>query len=419
MRPNRLPGATWAWLAALLLSIPTTPVAAQDGARGTSTTLGPAKGALVIAGGGRLGSDIMNRFVELAGGADARIVVIPTAGEQDEYPDDWAGLRPLREAGARNITVLHTRDPRVADTERFASPLRTATGVWIAGGRQWRLADTYLGTRTLRELLGVLERGGVVGGSSAGASIQPSYMVRGAPEGNHIMMARGHEQGFGLLSNAAVDQHLLARNRQNDLLEVVRAHPELLGIGLDEGTAVVVRADRAEVLGRSLVAFYNAADADGHAYYFLENGDVFDLGARRVLEGERLPPAAADERAVVATVQRLFDAMRAADSAAVRRLFHPQARLLVPGAAEGRPAVSVTSLEEFVLAVANSNRRYDERMRDPEVRVDAHLATLWAPYEFHLAGELSHCGIDAFQLARSAEGWQILQVAYTRRTACR
>ena len=118
-------------------------------------------------------------------------------------------------------------------------------------------------------------------------------------------------------------------------------------------------------------------------------------------------------------MQRLFDAMLAADSAAVRRLFHPQARLLVPGAAEGRPAVSVTSLEEFVLAVANSNRRYDERMRDPEVRVDAHLATLWAPYEFHLAGELSHCGVDAFQLARAAEGWQILQVAYTRRTACR
>jgi cyanophycinase len=358
----------------------------------------------------------MNRFLELAGGADARIVVIPTAGEQDEYPDDWAGLRPLREAGARHITVLHTRDPRVADTERFAAPLRTATGVWIPGGRQWRLADAYLGTRTLRELKGVLERGGVVGGSSAGASIQPSYMVRGAPEGNHIMMARGHEQGFGLLANAAVDQHLLARGRQNDLLEVVRAHPGLLGIGLDEGTAIVVQRDRAAVLGRSLVAFYNAADAGGLTYYFLEDGDVFDLGERRVLEGERLPPAAADERAVVGTVQRLFDAMRAADSAAVRRLFHPQARLLVPGAAEGRPTVAVTSLDEFVRAVAGSNRRYDERMRDPEVRVDANLATLWAPYEFHLGGELSHCGIDAFQLARTAEGWQILQIAYTRRT---
>lgn len=379
-------------------------------------TRGPHAGALIIAGGGRLGPEILSRFVQLAGGADARIVVIPTAGEQDQFPDDWAGLRPLREAGARNLTVLHTRDPKVADTEQFVAALRRATGVWIPGGRQWRLSDAYLNTRTLRELFAVLQRGGVIGGSSAGASIQSSYMVRGAPEGNHIMMAAGHEHGFGFLTHAAVDQHLLARNRQNDLLEVIRARPELLGIGLDEGTAILVRGERAEVIGSSLAAFYNTADANGEPYYFLSSGDVFDLGNRRVVSGTPLPPRVADERAVTAVVQRLFDGMREADSAAVRRLFHPQALLFVPHVRDGRPLVSVTSVDEFVRAVAASEGRFDERFHDPEVRIDGNLAMVWTPYTFHLGETFSHCGIDAFHFARTAEGWQILQIAYTRRT---
>lgn len=393
-----------------------TALVAQGQSSDDARTRGPETGTLMIAGGGRLGSEIMSRFVQLAGGVDARIVVIPTAGEQDEFPDDWAGLRPLREAGARSITVLHTRDPKVADTEQFTAALRRATGVWIPGGRQWRLSEAYLNTRTLRELFGVLQRGGVIGGSSAGASIQSSYMVRGAPEGNHIMMAPGHEHGFGFLTNAAVDQHLLARNRQNDLLEVIRARPELLGIGLDEGTAILVRGERAEVIGSSLAAFYNTADANGEPYYFLAAGDVFDLGGRRVVSGVALPARVADERAVVAVVQRLFDGMREADSAAVRRLFHPQAHLFVPHERDGRPVVSVSTVDEFVRAVAASGGRFDERFQNPEVRVDGNLAMVWTPYTFHLGENFSHCGIDAFHFARTTEGWQILQIAYTRKT---
>lgn len=252
--------------------------------------VGPAEGALIVAGGGRLGPDIMGRFVELAGGADARIVIIPTAGEQDTFPESWSGYEVFREMGVRDLTVLHTRDPAVADRADFVAPLRVATGVWIPGGRQWRLADSYLDTRTLDELRAVLDRGGVIGGTSAGASIQPSYMVRGAPEGNTIMMAEGHEEGFGFLRDVAVDQHLIARGRENDLLEVIARHPSLLGIGLDEGTAILVRGDRAEIIGRSRVAFYNTADAAGAPYYFLEAGDAFDLASRRTLFGERILP---------------------------------------------------------------------------------------------------------------------------------
>lgn len=256
--------------------------------------VGPASGALIVAGGGRLGNDIIGRFVELAGGADARIVIIPTAGEQDTFPATWSGYDSFRELGVTDLTVLHTREPATADDESFAAPLRRATGVWIPGGRQWRLADVYLGTRTLHELWEVLARGGVIGGTSAGASIQPTYMVRGAPEGNHIMMAEGHERGFGFLRDVAVDQHLLTRNRQNDLLSVIERYPTLLGIGIDEGTAILVRGDRAEVIGRSRVAFYNTNDAGDARYYFLEAGDAFDLAARRTAVGDRIPVSVAD-----------------------------------------------------------------------------------------------------------------------------
>ncbi|MFB3829467.1 MAG: cyanophycinase [Bryobacteraceae bacterium] len=234
-------------------------------------------GSLVVVGGGEMPPVIPDTFLELAGGRDARIVVVPTAGEEDQYEPKYLESTPLHKAGARNLVLLHTRDPKLADTEAFAAPLRQARGVWFGGGRQWRLADAYLGTRTEREFHAVLARGGVIGGTSAGATIQGSYLVRGAPEGNHIMMAPGHERGFGFLPGVAIDQHLLKRNRERDLVAVVERHPELLGIGIDEGTAIVVHGTRFRVIGASRAAIYE----NGKTYYFLSPGDSFDLKARR------------------------------------------------------------------------------------------------------------------------------------------
>lgn len=247
---------------------------------------GPRTGSLVVAGGGRLGPEIGKRFVELAGGPDALIVIIPTAGEGEKFDSGLLDKSFLREAGARNLVLLHTRDRKVADSEAFVAPLRKAGGVWFSGGRQWRLVDSYLNTRTHRELNALLQRGGVIGGSSAGATIQGSYLVRGAREGNHIMMAKGYEEGLGFLKGVAVDQHLIARRREKDMLAVIAAHPELLGIGIDERTAVIVQSDRMEVAGESKTAIYDAGYKprdDGRPYYFLAAGDVFDLKKRTVL----------------------------------------------------------------------------------------------------------------------------------------
>jgi cyanophycinase len=243
--------------------------------------VGPKSGALVIVGGAMSDPAIVTRFIDLAGGGDAPIVIVPTAGDADAYDAQWPGLRQFRNNGARNLTVLHTRDPKVADTETFARPLTTARGVFFTGGRQWRLADAYLNTRTQRELQALLDRGGVIGGSSAGATILGSFLVRGDTKGNELMVG-DHTAGFGFLKNSAIDQHLLRRNRQFDLVDVIVKRPELLGIGIDENTAIVVEGDRFEVLGQGYVAIYDAKHATRppSKFYFLAAGDRYDLAKR-------------------------------------------------------------------------------------------------------------------------------------------
>lgn len=273
-------GAVALLAACVLLAGSPAPAHAQDC---FDPCVGPSTGALVLAGGGRLDQEIFDRFVELAGGRAARIVIIPTASRGHHFPEAGPALDPFLVAGAAEVRVLHTRDPEEADSDAFIQPLRAATGVWILGGRPWRLVDAYLDTRVVDELHLLVARGGVVGGTSAGASILASYLVRGAPEGNRIVMAPGYETGFGLLPATAVDQHVLARGREQDLLEVLRHHPHLLGIGIDEGGAIIVQGDRAEVVGRGRVGFYDPGD-QARLFRWLQPGEAFDLGRRALAE---------------------------------------------------------------------------------------------------------------------------------------
>lgn len=243
--------------------------------------VGPKNGSLVIVGGAMRDPAIIDRFIDLAGGPEEPIVVIPTAGGRNNYDQYWLGLQQFKEAGVKNLTLLHTYDPKVADTDVFIKPLKQARGVWFSGGRQWRLADAYLNTKVHKELWAVLDRGGVIGGSSAGATIQGSYLARGDTKTNTIMMG-DHEEGLAFIKNVTIDQHLLKRNRQFDLLEIIEARPELLGIGIDEDTAIIVRGDEFEVMGQGYVAIYDSNKMldSGGKFYFLAPGDQFNLKSR-------------------------------------------------------------------------------------------------------------------------------------------
>jgi cyanophycinase len=235
---------------------------------------GPARGTLLIIGGGSRGTEIEDTAVRL-GGKPSRWVYIPTAASDANV----AKAEPpafIRQSGG-TVTVLHTRDRAVADNEAFTAPLRTATAVFIAGGRQWRLVDAYAGTRTQSELRAVLDRDGLISGSSAGATSQGSYLVRGSRRSNKILMAPGYERGFGYLSNVAIDQHVSQRGRDNDLSAVVAAHPGLLGIGIDESTAVIVQGNTMTVIGTGAVRISDGADHAGEPFYTLKPGTRFDL----------------------------------------------------------------------------------------------------------------------------------------------
>jgi cyanophycinase len=235
---------------------------AQTPAVKAAPEYGPPNGTLVIVGGGGTdGTNIMEKFIELAGGVNAKVVVVPTAGGnmQDGKPRAYEEARIVEswiKRGVKNVTMLHTHDSKVANTDAFVKNLREANAVWFNGGRQWNIVDSYANTLTYKEFHKVLERGGVIGGSSAGATIQGHYLVRGDTSGPNVMMTEepNHQLAFGFLRRSAIDQHINARNRWDDLIPVIKKYPELLGIGLSEGTAIVVKGDSFEVMGKWKVA---------------------------------------------------------------------------------------------------------------------------------------------------------------------
>lgn len=189
----------------------------------------------------------------------------------------------------KSVTVLHTRNRETANSEKFVEPLRRANGVWISSGNAGRLASAYQDTLTEREIEAVLNRKGVIGGNSAGAIIQGSYTVRGRPD-KPLLMAKGHERGFGFLKNVAINPHLTEAKRENELVNVVDAYPELLGIGMDEKAAIVVEGERFEVIGEGRVAIYDNKKYGGNWYYWLLPGDSFDLRTRTAQPAGRRAP---------------------------------------------------------------------------------------------------------------------------------
>jgi cyanophycinase len=266
-------------LASCLLAIP---FAAAGLAQTVTPSHGPTKGYLLITGGATQAPDF-TRFIEMAGGKEnARIVVIPTASvvhpeTQSQLQQEYC-VDPKSGFAGTQCTVLHTTDRATANTLAFTAPLTSATGVWLVGGRHWRLTDAYLNTRTLTELFALLDRGGTIGGGSAGATVQGSFMVRGSadPDDNTIMMAPAHEIGFGFFTNVTIDQHVDARHRENDLAPVMATYPTLLGLGLDQSTSMTIHGDTLTANGPHRIAVWDHKDHNGKPFYYLLRGDTLN-----------------------------------------------------------------------------------------------------------------------------------------------
>jgi cyanophycinase len=195
-------------------------------------------------------------------------------------------IAPWLARGLTHLKMLHTADPNEANTEALAAVLKDANAVWFDGGRQWNCVDSYAGTLTEKAFHDVLARGGVMGGSSAGGTIQSDYLVRRDTSGPDVMMTKepNHQHGFAFLRRSAIDQHINARNRWDDLIPVIKAYPDLLGIGLSEDTAIIVTGDRFEVMGTFKIAVHDNTRVYQpweKPYFVLQQGDVFNMKTRK------------------------------------------------------------------------------------------------------------------------------------------
>jgi cyanophycinase len=276
------------WL--LMCSFVASSVGAESVAEQTSGPgFGPEKGWLVLEGGGKLrNTEVLKRFVSLAGGAGARLVEIPTAAIHNMGSTyDSAYMQRQTQwihdvFGISDIAILHTYDRREADQDTFVQPLRRATAVWIEGGDHETLIDAYVGTQTEREIKQLIGRGGVVGGTSAGAMVLASFVMTQLPRAstNELHLDPSRLQGFGLLKASVVDPHFFNRHREKDLPMILALHPDLLGVGIDETTAGVIHGDTLDVIGEGRVAIFDGKPHEGKEYLSLSNGQRLDLKTR-------------------------------------------------------------------------------------------------------------------------------------------
>jgi cyanophycinase len=213
------------------------------------------KGTLVVVGGGGTAPDIVARTIALAGGKDAIVAVLPQSSAEPDAGE--SSVTMWREAGAKVARTISFDDRAAA-----RAALNEATLIWMPGGDQNRFMKTIEGTGLDEIIRERYRAGAVVGGTSAGAAVLSAVMITGDADLQSVTSHRtATARGLGLWREAIVDQHFLKRQRQNRLISAVIDHPDLVGVGIDEGTAVIVRGTRIEVAGKSAVVVVDARRA--------------------------------------------------------------------------------------------------------------------------------------------------------------
>ena len=232
-------------------------------------------GYLVIVGGGGLPNAVRDRFLQLARDkkGPGKLVVIPTASELTEkYPEGRSRSYEYWSKQGLEVWQMHTRRKHVANDPKFVEPLKDATAAWLGGGDQSLLIDAYGGTAVERELRKLLDRGGVIGGTSAGAAVMSRIMITGGKTEASV------GTGFGLLPDVVIDQHFNTRQRQKRLEELLKKYPDCFGLGIDEATAVVLHGRKFQVLGSSKVYVSLPPLSPGQrAMKMLSSGDEGEL----------------------------------------------------------------------------------------------------------------------------------------------
>lgn len=245
-------------------------------------------GIQIVTSGGQISDEL---FIKLVNDPNAKVVFIPTAAsllrsqnkiiwnpDKEDNKNEFQ-KEMLERFKLNQITMLHTRDRKIADSEDFIKPLREAKAVWISGGNPGRFASVYVGTRVEKELKALLTRGGIIAGESAGAIVQGSYTIRGNPD-KPVLMVKGSEKGLSILKDVAINPHLTGAKRENELVTIIDKYPKLLGIGIDDDTGLIIKDGIGEVFGTGRIAIYDNKKYKAGWYYWLKAGDKFDFNKR-------------------------------------------------------------------------------------------------------------------------------------------
>jgi cyanophycinase len=265
------------------------------------------KGNLVIIGGGARPAYVVKKIVELAGGKNARLIIIPNAsGEPLEVALNQKKEFEKYDPARVDYLIFSKKE---ADTAKNLDLMERATGIFFSGGDQEKLIASLKGTRLFDKIQALYyEKGGVISGTSAGAAVMSKIMLTGveiihkAPDFTSIQQKNVQtEEGFGFVSKAIIDQHFIVRKRQNRLISLALENPGLPCIGIDEATAVIVKPnDTLTVLGEGTVMVFDAAKAKNIRVdknknlsglniimHILQSGDSFNLDNRQVTPGTK------------------------------------------------------------------------------------------------------------------------------------
>lgn len=223
---------------------------------------------------------ILSKFAELSGGHDARVVVIPTASSIESAGERYKAIFLGMGVAQAEIAVISDRPD--ANSTSIEEVIRNATGIFMTGGNQMRLAAIMGGTRAMNAILERNLQSAVVAGTSAGASILSSHMVAFGASGNSPKLRMAQMMaGFGLVSGAIIDQHFRQRDRIGRLMMMVASNPSLLGIGVDEDTSAIFSSDGSlEVLGKHSVTILDGSEAYSDVYRVKRHGGITLSGAK-------------------------------------------------------------------------------------------------------------------------------------------
>lgn len=262
------------------------------------------RGNLFIIGGGERSHE-MKKFVDLAGGIDAKIIFIPMAsGEPIPYVEEETEM--LKKIGCKNVSyILCNRNE--ADLDSNVAKLKDVTGVFFLGGDQVKLTGVLSGTKLFERIKEIYDNGGVLGGTSAGAAVMSEVMITGNELINKdttsifYTIQKGNVEtlkGFGFVTKAIIDQHFVIRKRLNRLISVVLEHPNLVGVGIDESTGIIVKPDNTfEVFGGRTVVIIDPSNvksirvneegllsAQDLKFHILQTGDKYDLNTKKIIK---------------------------------------------------------------------------------------------------------------------------------------